>query len=155
MHEFFEISIALKGAGALLEVVLGILLLYTDKIVDLVLHLVNNELIDDPNAFFATHVRSLLMSSHTNSSATFGALYLLSHGVVKLVLVAGLLRGKLWAYPASLAVFSLFILYQLVRFTHTHSLWLLALTVFDIFIMWLIYIEYQAVKHHKKIKPLL
>lgn len=142
IHEAFEISIALKGIGALVETILGAALLFTDRLIEVVFALVENELIDDPNDFFATHVRSFLLSPHA-ADATFGGLYLLSHGVVKLFLVAGLWRGKLWAYPASLAVFALFILYQLVRFARTHSPWLLALTALDLVIMWLIFHEYR------------
>jgi uncharacterized membrane protein len=50
------------------------------------------------------------------------AFYLLSHGLVKVLLVAGLLREKLWAYPASLIVLSAFIAYQTYRYSSTHSI---------------------------------
>ena len=43
----------------------------------------------------------------------FAAIYLLSHGVIKVVLVASLFRELLWAYPAAIVVFTLFIVYQL------------------------------------------
>lgn len=145
LHEAFEVSVALKGVGALLETALGAALLFTDKIMLFVLELVNNELIDDPNDFFATHISSLVLP--IQGEHVFGGLYLLSHGVVKTFLVAGLLRNKLWAYPASLAVFALFILYQLVRWSKTHSWWLLALTAFDLLIMLIIWQEY---KHRRR-----
>ena len=75
-------------------------------------------------------------------SKQFYAFYLMSHGVVKLLLVVGLLKGKLWSYPASLVVFGLFILYQLYRFSYTHGTGLIALTVLDIIVMFLIWHEY-------------
>jgi len=147
IHALFEISIVLKGVGAALETALGFALLYSGSLITFIFQLLNNELIDDPNDFFATHAHSLLSTSALSHSAQiFGALYLISHGVVKLFLIAGLLRNKLWAYPASLAVFSLFIFYQLVRFTRTHSVWLLVLTLLDIIIMWLIWHEYTQVR---------
>jgi len=78
----------------------------------------------------------------------FYAFYLLSHGVVKLFLVVGLLKGKLWSYPASLIVLGLFILYQLYRYSYTHGVGLIALTVFDIVVMALIWHEYGLVRRH-------
>jgi len=63
--------------------------------------------------------------------------------VVKIFLVAGLLRNRRWAYPAALAVFGTFILYQVYRFSYTHSLGLVALTIFDLAVMWLIWREYR------------
>lgn len=151
IYEVFVISIMLKGAGALLETILGAMLLFTSSIVDFILQLINSELLDDPDGFFATHFQSIL--SPSPEAQTFGGLYLLSHGAVKLVLIAGLLRNKLWAYPASLAVFSLFILYQLVRWLHTHSLWLLVLTFFDMIVMWLIWHEYRRLRQGIPLKP--
>ena len=52
--------------------------------------------------------------------------------MVKVLLVLGLLRGKLWSYPASLVALVLFIAYQIYRFSYTHSPGLIALTVFDL-----------------------
>ena len=57
----------------------------------------------------------------------FYAFYLLSHGIIKRVLVIGLLRERLWAYPASFAVFGAFIAYQLYRFSFTHDIGLILL----------------------------
>jgi uncharacterized membrane protein len=71
-----------------------------------------------------------------------------SHGVVKLALVVGLLRNKLWAYPASLIALGLFIVYQLYRYSYTHGIGLIVLTAFDVFVMWLIWHEYRLVRQH-------
>ena len=76
----------------------------------------------------------------------FYAFYLLSHGLMKLALVAGLLKGKLWAYPASLAVMGLFIAYQVYRYLLDHSVGLIVLTVFDIIVIALIWHEWRVVK---------
>jgi len=97
---------------------------------------------EDPNDFVANTLLSAVQRISV-SSQHFAALYLLSHGAVKVFLVIGLLRNRSWAYPAALAVFSAFILYQVYRFTLTHSLGLVALTVFDLAVMWLIWREYR------------
>ena len=147
LHEAFTIGVALKGLNALLEIVLGIglLLPIADRISALVLNLAQQELIEDPNDFFAMHVQKY---SHLLSpdSQFFGSMYLLSHGIVKVFLVYGLLRGKMWSYPASIAVLILFILYQIIRWMSTHSIMLVLLTIFDLVVLWLIWREYERVK---------
>ena len=82
------------------------------------------------------------------SEHRFYAFYLLSHGLVKIVLVFFLLREKLWAYPASIAVFALFIAYQLYRFSFTHDIGLILLSIFDLFVIALAVHEYRLLRKH-------
>jgi uncharacterized membrane protein len=143
-HEVFLISILGKGLFAALEVLLGAALFFTDDIVDTINQFVSDELVQDPSDVLPHWAQQLLHPSP--EAQVFAAFYLVSHGVIKLFLVAGLLRNKIWAYPASIAVFAVFILYQLFRyFTHSHSIWLLFITFADIVIIWLVYHEYQQV----------
>jgi len=74
------------------------------------------------------------------------AIYLLSHGVVKMFAVIALLKNKIWGYPLSIVVFVGFIVYQLHRFTLTKGISLIALTVFDLIVIGLIWLEYRPVK---------
>jgi len=149
IHQIFEISVLLKGAHALVECVGGLVLAFvsTSAITSLVNALTQEELIEDPNDFVATHLLSLAQN-FTVSTRHFYAFYLLSHGVIKVFLVIGLLRNKLWAYPVSLLVLGLFIVYQLYRFSYTHGFGLIALTVFDVMVMGLIWHEYRLVRRH-------
>ena len=119
----------------------------TQAIVSLVGRFTQDELIEDRGDVVAN---TLLHWAQTFSIQTqhFYAFYLLSHGVVKLGLVTGLLIRKLWAYPASLVVMTLFIAYQLYRYTYTHGIGLIFLTLFDLVVMWLVWHEYRLLKHH-------
>src|SRR5579872_1903687 len=100
----FLIGIILKGLDGLLEVGGGVLLLVVSPstIVGISKALTQHELSEDPHDFLATH---LLHASGalTGASLSFGAVYLVSHGLVKIVLVAALLRNKIWAYPWMIA----------------------------------------------------
>jgi uncharacterized membrane protein len=153
VHQIFQVSILLKGAHALIECLGGIALalVSTSSIVNFVNAITQDELIKDPNDFVATH---LLTMAHNFSVQTqhFYAFYLLSHGIVKVALVVGLLKEKLWAYPASLIVLTLFVLYQLYRFSYTHGLGLIVLTLFDIVVMGLIWHEYGLMRRHLPLK---
>ncbi|TMB72624.1 MAG: DUF2127 domain-containing protein, partial [Deltaproteobacteria bacterium] len=97
--------------------------------------------------WFATTLRHLV---HNLSSDTklFVSAYLVAHGLIKVFLVASLLRKKLWAYPTALWFLGIFLLYQLYRFSHTHSLGLLALSAFDLFVASLVWREYRSQKQH-------
>jgi uncharacterized membrane protein len=86
----------------------------------------------------------------TVSDKRFYAFYLLSHGLVKVLLVAGLLRNKLWSYPASLVVLGLFIVYQVYRYSYTHGFGLIVLTIFDIVVIGLIWHEYRLVRRSRE-----
>jgi Predicted membrane protein (DUF2127) len=75
----------------------------------------------------------------------FGAIYLLSHGTAKIVLVALVLKDKLRAYPSLTALLLAVIGYQLYRITAVHfSIGLTAPTVFDALLVWLTWREYRS-----------
>ncbi|HEU5114153.1 MAG TPA: DUF2127 domain-containing protein, partial [Candidatus Paceibacterota bacterium] len=100
IHRVFVISLILKSLNALVETLLGLLLLFTGGISDVILDLIRHELIEDPNDYFAGHLSGL--AAHLSPGLQlYGAIYLLSHGVVKIFLVWGLIKDRLWAYPAS------------------------------------------------------
>ncbi len=143
----FRISIVLKGLNAALEIVGGVALVAVSPafILRTVALLTQDELAEDPRDFIANYF--LYAASHLSlSGQRFAAAYLLSHGVIKIGLVWALLKRKLWAYPLSIIVFGAFIVYQLYRFTFTHGVGLIALSVFDLLVIWLIYLEYRALQ---------
>jgi uncharacterized membrane protein len=149
IHQIFEISVLLKGVHALIECIGGLVLAFvnTSTITNLVNALTQEELVEDPKDFVATHLLSLAQN-FTVSTQRFYAVYLLSHGLIKLLLVIGLLRNKLWAYPVSLFTLGLFIVYQLYRFSYTHGLGLIVLTLLDVVVVGLIWHEFRLVRHH-------
>lgn len=153
IHQLFEVSVLLKGAHALVECAGGLLLAVTSNatIAGWIEWLTQDELHEDRGDFLASHL--IAWSQHFSvQSQNFYAFYLLSHGAVKIALVAGLLMRKLWAYPASLVVMGLFIAYQLERYTRTHGIGLIVLTAFDLFVMVLIWHEYRLLRRHLPVK---
>jgi uncharacterized membrane protein len=149
IHQAFQVSVLIKGAHAAIECIGGIALalVSTSAIADLVNTLTQEELIQDPQDLIATHLLTWAQNFSVEAKR-FYAFYLLSHGIVKLLLVVALLKNKLWSYPVSLIVLGLFIVYQLYRFSYTHGAGLIALTVFDILVMTLIWHEYRLVRRH-------
>lgn len=147
IHQIFMTSLVLKGLNSVLEIIGGLLFLFTGTLTSILTFLINGELIEDPSDFVANQIQHLLpyFSGHTQ---LFGAFYLLSHGIIKIFLVVNLLRNKLWAYPVTIVVLFLFIAYQLYRLSYSFSLFLILLTLFDVLIIILTLHEYKLVKRH-------
>ena len=147
VHVAFEISLAFKGAFALAEIATGIFAYFVTQqfLVGLVHFITVEELTEDPRDFVANYLLHAAQDLSV-SSQRFTSLYLLSHGVVKLWLIIGLWRKKPSYYPAAMGVFGLFILYQVYRYSFTHSLALLFLTVLDAIVIGLTWLEYQHLR---------
>ncbi|MEO6226203.1 MAG: DUF2127 domain-containing protein [Sphingomicrobium sp.] len=149
IHRMFVVSVIFKGAHALVEIVGGIALYLTSTqtILGWINRFSQDELTEDPHDWIAQQVLKFGQNFSVEQHQ-FYAFYLLSHGIIKSILVIGLLREKLWAYPASFAVFSAFIAYQLYRYTFTHDFALILLSLFDAFVIYLAVHEYRLLRKH-------
>ena len=147
VHVFFNLSVIGKGIDGALEILGGVLLLFIspDRIHSIIRVLSQHELSEDHRDMIATY---LLNSSDqlTSGVTMFAAAYLLWHGMVKVGLVAALLLKRRWAYPAAIIAFFLFVIYQLYRYSHTHSPALLVLSIVDMLVITLTWIEYKRLK---------
>ena len=154
IHLIFQVSLFLKGAFAIFEIAGGILAYVVPQqfVLNVVAVLTQGELAEDPRDVVANY---LLHTAQNVSLSTrhFAAAYLLSHGAVKLWLILGLLREKLWYYPTAMVIFGLFIVYQLYRFSFTHSVFLLLITVLDLVVIALTWHENMYLRrqlmHHR------
>jgi uncharacterized membrane protein len=100
------------------------------------------ELAEDPHDIIANYLINL--AAHTSRSTEFfAAIFLLVHGAIKISIVTGLYLRKLWIYPLAEIVLSVFVVYQLYRFSHTLSVLLIFLSIIDIFIIFLIRTEHK------------
>jgi uncharacterized membrane protein len=145
LDDTFKISVTLKGIDGALEIIGGTILLFVrpHTIQQWARTLTQHELSQDPHDFIAGHILHSA-GQLTHGSTAFAAIYLLSHGIAKLVLVVAVLRGELWAYPALIALLGAFIAYQLYRLYYHLTIGLTLLTIFDAFVVWLTWREYQA-----------
>jgi uncharacterized membrane protein len=111
-----------------------------------VVGLTHNELSRDPNDVIATHLRSA--AEHLSvGGELFAAIYLLSHGIIKAVLVYALIKDKLWAFPWAIGVFTGFGIYQIYRYSVHPSGWLIALTILDAIVIVLTWLEWKRVRN--------
>jgi uncharacterized membrane protein len=140
----YEIGLLIKAMQAFLEIIIGIVLFYinANKVISSILTTLHEELTEQPNNIFYNY---LMNNTHQISSTGkyFLVFYLLSHGIIKLIIITGLFLKKKWAYPASIVGLGGLILYQIYHIVINRSAVLSVLTVMDIIILWLIYHEHK------------
>lgn len=144
LERVFELALIAKALDGVLEIA-GSVLLYlvpNDRIGNILRLATQHELIHGRHGHIARYLEGA--AGHvTASGQSFAALFLLSHGVVKVVLVVALLRRYLWAYPMGVGAFGVFLLYELYRYLHTHSPVLLGVSVLDLLIFVFICLEWR------------
>ncbi len=148
VDEIFRASLIIKGIDGVLEIIGGILLalIHPATLNRLAETLTIHELSQDPRDFLATHLVSATHSL-TGGLHVFAVLYLLLHGLVKLLVVIALFIHDLRLYPVALGFLAISILYQIYRIGYNHSFSLSLLTLLDIVIAWLAIREY----HHLRV----
>ena len=141
LHRWFDVGVVFKGAEGFLEIVAGAWFAFDPSVLPtLIFRLTAKELLHDPDDRIASFLRD--MAEHLGTGRhTFAVVYLVAHGVVKVVLAAGLLTHRRWAFPFALVTLIAFAVYQLYRFTHTHSIALPVLAALDLAIAWLVWRE--------------
>jgi uncharacterized membrane protein len=146
----FRTAITVKGIDGLLEATGGMLLWFIkpESLGWTMQQIFQHELSRDPHDFIAAHLLHI-SEKLAHSDPLFASIYLLSHGLIKAMLSILLWMNKLWAYPLAIGVFSAFSIYQVYRYSHTHSTFLLLLTVFDVAIVYLTWEEYRVEKSRR------
>jgi uncharacterized membrane protein len=90
----------------------------------------------------------LAHSTVNHGSVMFIAGYLFFHGIVNVVLVEGIWFKRTWAFHRAIRIMLFFLAYQTLRLVFVFSYWLLAVTLYDILVIILMYNEY--LHSHKK-----
>ncbi|MDB5184179.1 MAG: hypothetical protein JWO07_860 [Candidatus Saccharibacteria bacterium] len=145
----YRIGVGIKGLDGLAELVAGIELLVSPG----VLHRILTGVVTHAQQHHGTIYHFVevyvarLDKDLSHSGVLFLVIFLLGHGIVKLVLVYCLFRRIVWAYPYALIVLVLFMIYQVyVIILDPGSLGLWFFLVLDIVIIYLVYGEWKDLK---------
>lgn len=147
IHTSFTVGLIIKGIDGLFEIIGGVLLLFLNpaRMNRIIQFLTQHELSEDPKDVVANALIRL-SSNFSIDAQSFGVFYLMSHGIIKCLIIFLLWRKKLWAYPVSILSLLLFICYQLYRYTIDHSFGLILLTIFDFVMIVVTLLEYRRMK---------
>jgi uncharacterized membrane protein len=142
LDRLFRLGVWIKGIDGLLEIVGGVALALVgpQTLNHLATFLTQRELAEDPSDRVATFLRDHLQ--HLSGGVKLaGSLYLVSHGIAKVLLMIGLLRNVRWAYPLAEVFLMVFIAYEAYRLTIGFSLPLVIVLALDGAILVLIWRE--------------
>lgn len=151
LDKVFEVSILIKAAHGLLEIISGLALLFIkpEHVTHLATWLTRAELAEDPHDLIAGFIMHSVQGIN-HGVLLFAAAYLLSHGVIKVVLVWEILHDRLWAYPGLIIVTAGFVIYQVYELGRHPNIWLVGLTIFDLIIIYLTAREYALRRRDKQ-----
>ncbi|SYZ74614.1 conserved membrane hypothetical protein [Candidatus Zixiibacteriota bacterium] len=146
-HFWFQAGIFIKFLNGLLEIIGGLFLLFVqpETMRRIIRMMTFHELSEDPNDLVANYLMRVA-GNFSIHAKIFGTIFLLSHGLIKIFLVVSLWKRRLWAYPVAIIVFGLFAIYQIYQYAVGHAIELVVLTVADIFIIILTWVEYKRLK---------
>ena len=151
-RRFFQLATAIKGIDGVLGMIAGttLILISTATLNRYFAILVGGELFEKPRDFLINYSYQLLQHLSLTEK-TFAGIYILVHGLLNVILVAGLYKEKLWAYWWAIGLVGAFILYLLYRFSQTHSGGTALLMAFDVIFVILAWHEYRYYKGHGKL----
>lgn len=145
IYKIFEWSLVVKGFNSFWEIILGYIIIFDRKVKILLLSSVMNELNERPNNFLASHLKHILEKTTPNMETYIGV-YILIQGIIKIFLITGLIKRKLWVYPMAMYIFLAFVFYQSFRIIHSGSIFFLTLSILDVITILLINHEYKRLK---------
>lgn len=153
VYELFKWSILLKGLISVGEVLFGAVLLVIPETYIIAL-------VQGAGIWLSGYADNTItlkvvseLAAFSAGSALFVAVYLLSRGLIKCALIWALLKNILWAYPASLAVLGALLIYQGYEIMLKGSIFVIAISLFDLVVMYLIWREWSIVKRHGGVRP--
>ncbi len=144
-HELFEAGVLLKALNSVWETATGLLLLFSMQPIvhNVFLFLSREEYLGTTRDDALFRMVAEQFNHLSVSTRHFAGYYLLFHGLLNMFLAYNLYKNRLWAYPFAMGAVGLFLVYQLYRLVHTHSLVLFFITLFDIAFIVLTWHEYK------------
>lgn len=149
-EQLFKVALLVKGIDGAAELIgaVALLLISGDLVNRLIADVLARDLLGPPDGSLARHFVSGT-AEFASGNRTFAIVYLALHGVVKLLLVAALLRKWLPAYPVAVVVLGLFVIYEVYRAFTTGSVLLPFLAALDVAIIVLVIREYRLLRRQR------
>jgi uncharacterized membrane protein len=135
LHKAFFATVIVNGCIALADMAAGFFFLFHRQITTFLYF---------SNYPFSTILQRVVLSISAQNQV-MGMVYFFSHGVVKLILVWGLLTNRLWAYPLAIVLLSGFSMYQLYDVIVRFSWFTILLLIVNIITVFFISREYRQI----------
>jgi uncharacterized membrane protein len=146
----FYVGMFIKAVNALIEFLGGILMIVLnhESLHSLIELIALPELRQDPNDVLMNYLITVGHNLSIGSQHSI-AVYMLLHGSIKMVVIYLLWNKKIWAYKPAVAVFGMFIAYEIYSYLNSGSLLMLCIIIIDAAIIAVIILEYKHLKAEK------
>jgi uncharacterized membrane protein len=147
-EKLFRVAIALKGIDGGIQVIGAVILALVPAaaVTGFAHAVITRDLLGDPSGVLARHLQTAAEDFAGGGTKTFAVVYLLAHGLIKLGLVYALARKIVRAYPVAAVVLAAFVVYEIIRAVHTHSIALPFFAALDVVIIGLVLREYRKLR---------
>lgn len=144
-HRVFVLTLAAKGLLGLVQLAVAAAILSgaSQGVPRLAHWLVAAELAEDPADPMASRIMAVA-GALPGSATGFYAIYFAVHGLLHVGVVAALVAGAAWAYPATILVLVAFIVYQAVEWLAAGGAMLIVLSAIDVAVIWLTIREWAS-----------
>ena len=140
MDFIFRLGLIIKGVDAIFEMIGGILLTMPTKLARYILVISQHEAFRHHMALAGKLDK--LAETATMHPSMGEAIYLIIHGLSKVILILAIARGKRWGYVGFMAILSLFAAIELVRAGTAREIVTGVFGIFDLTVVFVIYKEY-------------
>lgn len=134
-HKAFFATVIVNGCIAIADMAAGLFFLFHRQITTFLYF---------SNYPFSSILQRIVVSI-SSQNQIMGMVYFFSHGIVKLILVWGLLTNRLWAYPLAIVLLSGFSLYQMYDIYRHFSWFTILLLVVNVITIFFISREYRQI----------
>lgn len=135
LHKAFFATVIVNGCIAVADMAAGFFFVFHRQITTFLYF---------SNYPFSTVLQRVVLSISAQNQA-MGMVYFFSHGVVKLILVWGLLTNRLWAYPLAIVLLTGFSLYQIYDVIVRFSWFTIFLLIVNVITVFFISREYRQI----------
>lgn len=145
----YRIGVGIKGFDGAVELIAGVLLVISPSTPHRLLQSAAAELGEHSGTLYQLFEKTVIhLDAELNGTVlVFIILFLILHGLIKLVLVYCLLKKIYRAYPYGLVILILLLIIQVLPlFRHPGSVGLWLFTLLDVAIIYLVYGEYQDLR---------
>jgi len=138
----FDVGMIVKGIDSAFEVVGGILLAQPTKLARYIVAFSQHEAFRHHD-FLAGKLDNLAdkVTMHPNHTQ---AIYLMVHGLAKMILIGAIVAGKRWGYIGLMVVLSIFTTIEVVQAVIAREVLTGIFGLFDLMVVVLIYREFKA-----------
>jgi len=151
----YKVGISIKGFDGVIELIAGLILVFSPQTPHYLLTRIADYFADKGTNFFDFIASAVvkLDTGLTGQTTLFVIIFLLSHGLIKIVLVYCLLKKFYRIYPYALVVLILMLFAQLiplVRDLSSIALWLI--TVLNVLIIYIVWAEYLDLREEVQLR---